>query len=55
MRLSKILYITWAGPRCVQDAAAILGPQNRTQGRCVKNELQILLAGRGRHAVREWT
>ena len=27
--------ITWAGPRCVQEAAAILGPQNRTQGRCV--------------------
>ena len=26
--------ITWAGPRCVQEAAAILGPQNRTQGRC---------------------
>ena len=27
--------ITWVGPRCVQEAAAILGPQNRTQGRCV--------------------
>ena len=27
--------ITWAGPRCVQEAAAILGSQNRTQGRCV--------------------
>ena len=27
--------ITWAGPRCVQEAAAILAPQNRTQGRCV--------------------
>ena len=26
--------ITWAGPRCVQEAAAILGSQNRTQGRC---------------------
>ena len=26
--------ITWAGPRCVQGLAAILGPQNRTQGRC---------------------
>ena len=26
--------ITWAGPRCVQEAAAILGPQNRIQGRC---------------------
>ena len=26
--------ITWAGPRCVQEAAAILGPQNRVQGRC---------------------
>ena len=31
--------ITWAGPRCVQEAAAILGPQNRTQGRC---EYQIV-------------
>ena len=30
-----ITSITWAGPRCVQEAAAILGPQNRTQGRCV--------------------
>ena len=29
-----ITSITWAGPRCVQGAAAILGPQNRTQGRC---------------------
>ena len=27
--------MTWAGPRCVQEAAAILGPQNRIQGRCV--------------------
>ena len=26
--------ITWAGPKCVQEAAAILGPQNRIQGRC---------------------
>ena len=26
--------ITWAGPRCVQEPAAILAPQNRTQGRC---------------------
>ena len=26
--------ITWADPRCVQGLAAILGPQNRTQGRC---------------------
>ena len=26
--------ITWAGPRCVQEAAAIFGSQNRTQGRC---------------------
>ena len=28
-------FITWAGPKCVQEAAAILGPQNRIQGRCV--------------------
>ena len=27
--------ITWAGPRFVQEAATILGPQNRTQGSCV--------------------
>ena len=28
--------ITWAGPRCVQELATFLGPQNRTQGRCDK-------------------
>ena len=28
--------ITWAGPRCVQELATILAPQNRTQGRCAK-------------------
>ena len=27
--------MTWAGPRCVQKACEHLGPQNRTQGRCV--------------------
>ena len=32
--------ITWAGPRCVQGLAAILGPQNRTQGRS-DNKLTI--------------
>ena len=26
--------ITWAGSRCVQEAATFLRPQNRTQGRC---------------------
>ena len=26
--------ITWAGPRCVQELATFLEPQNRTQGRC---------------------
>ena len=26
--------ITWAGPRCVQELAAILAPHNRIQGRC---------------------
>ena len=26
--------ITWASPRYVQEAATILGPQNRTQGSC---------------------
>ena len=26
--------ITWAGPRCVQELATILAPQNRTQGSC---------------------
>ena len=34
--------ITWAGPRCVQEAAAILGPQNRTQGRCDVNRVGLL-------------
>ena len=24
--------MTWAGPRCVQELANILGPQNRIQG-----------------------
>ena len=33
--------ITWAGPRCVQEAAAILGSQNRTQGRCVVHFLNF--------------
>ena len=32
--------ITWAGPKCVQEAAAILGPQNRIQGRCVQYRCQ---------------
>ena len=32
----KMTSITWAGPRCVQDLGTIFGPQNRTQGRCVK-------------------
>ena len=27
-------FITWASPRYVQEAATILAPQNRTQGRC---------------------
>ena len=26
--------ITWAGPRCVQELATILAPQNRIQGHC---------------------
>ena len=26
--------ITWAGPKCVQEPAAISAPQNRTQGHC---------------------
>ena len=29
--------ITLAGPRCVQDLATILAPQNRIQGRCDHN------------------
>ena len=28
--------ITWAGPRCVQELATILAPQNRIQGFCVE-------------------
>ena len=31
-----MISITWAGHRCVQEAAAILGSQNRTQGHCVE-------------------
>ena len=27
--------ITWAGPRCVQELATMLTPQNPVQGRCV--------------------
>ena len=30
-------YITWAGPRCVQEPATILGPQNCNQGHCAEH------------------
>ena len=33
--------ITWAGPRCVQELATILTPQNRIQGRCDKNIIYL--------------
>ena len=33
--------ITWAGPRCVQELATFLGPQNRTQGRCEQHPLFV--------------
>ena len=36
--------ITWAGPRCVQELATFLGPQNRTQGRCVGLIIYVTLA-----------
>ena len=36
--------MTWAGPRCVQEAATFLGPQNRTQGRCV-TEFSLQMEG----------
>ena len=36
--------ITWAGPRCVQEAATFLGPQNRTQGRCEMVFLSISIS-----------
>ena len=36
--------ITWTGHRCVQEPAAILAPQNRTQGRCAMFFLLILAA-----------
>ena len=32
--LAPITSITWAGPRCEQELATILAPQNRIQGRC---------------------
>ena len=35
--------MTWAGPRYVQELATFLGPQNRTQGRCVVNYSNIIL------------
>ena len=38
--------ITWAGPRCVQEAAAILGPQNRIQGRCAPKQAHCSLRTR---------
>ena len=34
--------ITWAGPRCVQELATILAPQNRIQGRCDTNLFEFL-------------
>ena len=44
--------ITWAGPRCVQEAAAILGSQNPTQGRC---ETETLLhTGCCKTSVKLW-
>ena len=50
VRMWKILYInnmtsiTWAGPRCVQEPAAILAPQNRTQGRCDMDLISSMLS-----------
>ena len=37
--------ITWAGPRCEQELATILAPQNRIQGRCVRyfSAIEVLL------------
>ena len=37
--------ITWAGPRCVQELATILKPQNRIQGHC--EMILLLLTGCG--------
>ena len=41
--------ITWAGPRCVQEPAAILAPQNRIQGRC--EHYNIRHRGSARHVL----
>ncbi len=46
--------ITWAGPRCVQEAAAILGPQNRTQGRCEASIGQHYTNMQGGSILLEW-
>ena len=37
--------ITWAGPRCVQELAAILAPQNRIQGRCDQLYYSVCFSG----------
>ena len=44
-----ITSITWAGPRCVQEAATFLGPQNRSQGRCESISTAVV-SGIQRHA-----
>ena len=43
--------ITWAGPRCVQGLAAILGPQNHTQGRCDTEQIPMILTLVPRHQL----
>ena len=35
-------FSTWACLRCVLELATILGPQNRTQGRCVLYLMMII-------------
>ena len=43
VRIWIILDITWAGPRCVQELATFLAPQNRIQGRCELVVAQLIV------------
>ena len=45
-------FITWACLRCVQELTTILGPQNRTQGRCAML-MMIISTGRWKPTIKE--
>ena len=47
--------ITWADPRCVQELAAILAPQNPVQGRCGLMSIYFIIqAGTMSPGTFEW-